>query len=196
MTMRNSSKILREAILAANQALQSLFDLDPQVAKTADLIEESLRAGNKLLLCGNGGSAADASHFATEFVVRFTKDRPAYPAICLSGDGGLLTAAGNDYGFDEVFARQVAAFGLQGDVLICLTTSGKSRNVERALEEAKAHKLKTIAFLGRDGGSTIGMADVNLLVRSESTARIQEAHQLLLHVLCETIESRLAENSL
>jgi len=192
--MRNSSKILKRAIVAANQTLQSLFDLDAQVAKAADLIEESLRAGNKLLVCGNGGSAADASHFATEFVVRFTKDRPAYPAICLSGDGGLLTAAGNDYGFDEVFARQVAAFGLQGDVLICLTTSGKSRNVERALEQAKARKLKTIAFLGRDGGSTIGMADVDLLVRSESTARIQEAHQLLLHVLCETIESRLAEN--
>ena len=191
---RNSSKILKRAIVAANQTLQSLFDLDAQVAKAADLIEESLRAGNKLLVCGNGGSAADASHFATEFVVRFTKDRPAYPAICLSGDGGLLTAAGNDYGFDEVFARQVAAFGLQGDVLICLTTSGKSRNVERALEEAKAHKLKTIAFLGRDGGSTIGMADVDLLVRSDSTARIQEAHQLLLHVLCETIESRLAKN--
>ena len=193
--MRNSSKILKRAIVAANQTLQSLFDLDAQVAKAADLIEESLRAGNKLLVCGNGGSASDASHFATEFVVRFTKDLPAYPAICLSGDGGLLTAAGNDYGFDEVFARQVAAFGLQGDVLICLTTSGKSRNVERALEEAKAHKLKTIAFLGRDGGSTIGMADVDLLVRSESTARIQEAHQLLLHVLCETVEARLAENS-
>ena len=194
--MRNSSKILKRAIVAANQTLQSLFDLDTQVAKAADLIEESLRAGNKLLVCGNGGSAADASHFATEFVVRFMKDRPAYPAICLSGDGGLLTAAGNDYGFDEVFARQVAAFGLQGDLLICLTTSGKSRNVERALEQAKAHKVKTIAFLGRDGGSTIGMADVDLLVRSDSTARIQEAHQVLLHVLCETIESRLAENSL
>ena len=193
--MRNSSKILERAIVAANQTLQSLFDLDVQVAKAGDLIEESLRAGNKLLVCGNGGSAADASHFATEFVVRFTKDRPAYPAICLSGDGGLLTAAGNDYGFDEVFARQVAAFGLQGDVLICLTTSGKSRNVERALEQANAHKLKTIAFLGRDGGSTIGMADVDLLVRGESTARIQEAHQLLLHVLCETIESDLTENS-
>src|SRR5437899_3083726 len=194
--MRNSSKILKRAIVAANQTFQSLLDLDAQVAKAADLIEESLRAGNKLLVCGNGGSAADASHFATEFVVRYTKDRQAYPAICLSGDGGLLTAAGNDYGFDEIFARQVAAFGLPGDVLICLTTSGKSRNVERALEGAKAHKLKTIAFLGRDGGSTIGMANVDLLVRSDSTARIQEAHQLLLHVLCETIESRLAENSL
>jgi D-sedoheptulose 7-phosphate isomerase len=161
------------------------------VAKAAELIEQCLRAGNKLLVCGNGGSAADASHFATELVVRFAKDRRAYPAICLASDGGLLTAAGNDYGFDEIFARQVAAIGVSGDVLICLTTSGKSKNVLRALEEAKARELKTIAFLGRDGGSTMGMADVDLLVRSDSTARIQEAHQLLLHVLCEMIESRL-----
>src|SRR5213596_2138929 len=149
--MTEISNILGAAITESLQTIKSLAKLQDSVAKTADLIEQCLRAGNKLLVCGNGGSAADASHFATELVVRFTKDRPAYPAICLSGDGGLLTAAGNDYGFDEVFARQVAAFGLQGDVLICLTTSGKSRNVERALEQAKAHKLKTIAFLGRDG---------------------------------------------
>jgi D-sedoheptulose 7-phosphate isomerase len=190
--MHSSSEFLKNAVAAAEETLRSLLHLDAQLAKAADLIEQCLRGGNKLLVCGNGGSAADASHFATEFVVRFMKDRPAYPAICLTGDGGLLTAAGNDYGFDEIFARQVAAFGLPGDLLICLTTSGKSRNVERALQEAKARKLKTIAFLGRDGGSTIGMADVDLLVRGDLTARIQEAHQLLLHVLCETVESRLA----
>src|SRR5436189_1328657 len=189
--MRDSSDILKNAVAAATKTLQSLVDLDAHLAKAADLIEQCLRAGNKLLVCGNGGSASDAAHFATEFVVRFMKDRPAYPAICLTGDGGLLTAAGNDYGFDEIFARQVAAFGLPGDVLICLTTSGKSKNVLRALEEAKARKLKTIAFLGRDGGSSVGMADVDLLVTADSTARIQEAHQLLSHVLCETIESRL-----
>ena len=189
--MPNSSEILRSSVATAKETLQSLLDLNAQVTEAAELIEQCLRAGNKLLVCGNGGSAADASHFATEFVVRFTKDRPAYPAICLAGDGGLLTAAGNDYGFDEVFARQVAAFGRPGDVLICLTTSGKSINVERALQEAKARKLKTIAFLGRDGGSTIGMADLDLLVHSDTTARIQEAHQLLLHVLCEVIEARL-----
>jgi phosphoheptose isomerase len=193
--MRGSSEILNDAIAAAKETLQSLLDLDPHVAKAAGLIEESLRAGNKLLVCGNGGSAADASHFATEFVVRFMKDRPAYPAICLAADGGLLTAAGNDYGFDEIFARQVAAFGLPGDVLICLTTSGRSKNIERALQEAKARKLKTIVFLGRDGGSTVGMADVDLLVRSNSTARIQEAHHLLLHVLCEISETRLSGNT-
>jgi len=193
MTMRDQSDILKNAVAAAKQTLQSIVDLEAQIAKAADLIEQCLRSGSKLLVCGNGGSASDAAHFATELVVRFAKDRRAYHAICLTGDGGLLTAAGNDYGFDEIFARQVAAFGLPDDVLICLTTSGKSKNVKRALEEAKAHKLKTIAFLGRDGGSTIGMADVDLLVRGDSTARIQEAHQLLLHVLCETVESRLAQ---
>jgi len=185
--------ILDQAISGSIETLQLLKQIEAQVAKASDLIEQCLRAGNKLLICGNGGSASDAAHFATELVVRFAGDRRAYPAICLTCDGGLLTAAGNDYGFDEIFARQVAAFGLEGDVLIVLTTSGKSKNVRRALEEAKSRKLKMIAFLGRDGGSTIGLADVDLLVRSDSTARIQEAHQLLLHVVCETIESRLAQ---
>src|SRR6184192_189432 len=165
----------RDAIAAATETLRSLSSLEGQMVEAADLIEQCLRAGNKLLVCGNGGSAADAAHFVTELVVRFAKDRSAHPAICLASDGGLLTAAANDYGFNEIFARQVAAFGLPGDVLICLTTSGRSKNVARALEEARARKLKTIAFLGRDGGSTIGMADVDLLAGSNSTARIQEA---------------------
>ena len=181
----------RDAIAAAAETVRSLSSLEARMVEAVDLIEQCLRAGNKLLLCGNGGSATEAAHFATELVVRFTRDRRAYPAICLATGGGLLTAAGNDYGFDEIFARQVAAIGVRGDVLICLTTSGKSKNVVRALEKAKERKLKTIAFLGRDGGSTMGMADVDLLVRSDSTARIQEAHQLLLHVLCEIIEARL-----
>jgi D-sedoheptulose 7-phosphate isomerase len=189
--MHSSSKILKIAIATAKSTLESLVDLDPQVARAAELIEQCLRGGNKLLICGNGGSAADAAHFATELVVRFGKDRRAYPAICLAENGALLTAAGNDYGFDEIFARQVAAFGLPGDVLVCLTTSGKSKNVRRALEEGKARKLKTIAFLGRDGGSAIGLADVDLLIRNDSIARIQEAHMLLLHVLCEIAEARL-----
>ena len=189
--MSDFSSKLNRAIGDSVQTLESLRNLEPQVSSAADLIEQCLRAGNKLLVCGNGGSATDASHFATEFVVRFAKDRRALPAICLASDSGILTAAANDYGFDEIFARQVAAFGVPGDVLICLTTSGKSKNLIRALEEAKARKLKTIAFLGREGGSTIGIADVDLLVKSDSTARVQEAHQLLLHVLCEIIESRL-----
>ena len=189
--MKPAGENLRVAIAAATKTFQSLVDLESQLTQAAELIEQCLRAGQKLLVCGNGGSAADAAHFATEFVVRFIKDRPAYPAICLASDGGLLTAAGNDYGFDEVFARQVAALGQAGDLLICLTTSGRSKNVIRALEEAKKRKLKIIALLGRDGGSTIGLADVDLLVGGTSTARIQEAHKLLLHVLCEIVEARL-----
>ena len=192
--MPDSSSILNQAINGSIETLQSLKKLEPEVARAADFITDCLTKRSKLLVCGNGGSASDAAHFATELVVRFAKDRPAYPAICLTGDGGLLTAAANDYGFDEIFARQVAAFGVPGDLLICLTTSGKSKNVLRALEEARPRKLKTIAFLGRDGGSTIGIADVDLLVASDSTARIQEAHQLLLHVICEAMESRLAQN--
>ncbi len=191
--MPDSSSILDQEINGSIETLQSLKKLQPEVARAADFIADCLTKGNKLLVCGNGGSASDAAHFATELVVRFAKDRPAYPAICLTGDGGLLTAAGNDYGFDEIFARQVAAFGVPGDLLICLTTSGKSKNVLRGLEEARSRNLKTIAFLGRDGGSTIGIADVDLLVASDSTARIQEAHQLLLHVICEAMESRLAQ---
>jgi phosphoheptose isomerase len=192
--MGDVSEFLPKAIQAATESLQSLASLEGQVTRAADMIEQCLRTGHKLLVCGNGGSAADAAHFATEFVVRFAKDRPAYPAIALAGDGGLLTAAGNDYGFDEVFARQVAAFGVENDLLICLTTSGKSKNVKRALEEAKTRKLKTIAFLGRDGGSTAGMANVDLVVPGESTARIQEAHKFLLHVLCEIVEERLSKS--
>jgi D-sedoheptulose 7-phosphate isomerase len=182
---------LRGAIEAAAQTFRALSSLEPQMVQAADVIDQCLRAGNKLLVCGNGGSAADASHFATELVVHFAKDRRALPAICLTSDSGILTAAGNDYGFDEIFARQVAAFGVPGDVLICLTTSGKSNNLVRALQEATVRGLKTIAFLGRDGGSTIGIADLDLLVKSDSTARAQEAHQLLLHVLCEIIDARL-----
>lgn len=190
--MSDLSSNLSRAINDSVRTLESLKNLEREFSRAADLAEQCLRAGNKLLVCGNGGSAADASHFVTELVVRFAKNRPrALPAISLASDTGILTAAGNDYGFDEIFARQVAAFGLAEDALICLTTSGNSKNVIRALEEAKARKLKTIVFLGRGGGATLGIADVDLLIESNSTARIQEAHHLLLHALCEVIEERL-----
>jgi D-sedoheptulose 7-phosphate isomerase len=190
--MNDLSSNLNRAINDSVRTLESLKDLEREVSRAADLMEQCLRAGKKLLVCGNGGSAADASHFATELVVRFAKNRPrALPAICLASDTGILTATGNDYGFEEIFSRQVAALGVAEDVLICLTTSGKSKNVIRALEEAKARKLKTITFVGRGGGSTVGLADLDVLVKSDSTARVQEAHQLLLHVLCEVIEERL-----
>jgi phosphoheptose isomerase len=183
---------LRGAIAAATKTLESIVDLEQPIAKAADVIEQALRAGNKLLVCGNGGSAADAADFSTELACRFDRDRRPYPALNLSQGGSLLTATANDYGFEEIFSRQVRAFGKPGDVLIAITTSGKSKNVRRALEEAKASQLKTIALLGRDGGACVGLADVDLVVPGDSTARIQEAHKFILHVLCEIIEPRLA----
>jgi D-sedoheptulose 7-phosphate isomerase len=190
--MRSSSEIIKAAVSAANSTFQSLTSLEGQIARAADLIVDCLAAGNKLLVCGNGGSAADAADFCTEFACRFIQDRRPYPALNLAEGGSLLTATGNDYGFDRIFARQVAAYGAEDDLLICLTTSGNSQNIRRALEEGKKRKLKTIALLGRDGGRTIGMADIDLLVKGESTARIQEAHKFILHVLCEICEPRLA----
>src|SRR5207302_8908483 len=162
--MRASSEILKSAIAAAAKTLQSVVDLDSQIAKAADLIVDCLTNGKKVLACGNGGSAADAADFCTEFACRFMQDRRPYPAMNLSQGGSLLTATGNDYGFEEIFARQVAAFGKPGDALIAISTSGKSGNIRRALEEAKSRKLKTIALLGRDGGSSKHIADVDRIV--------------------------------
>ena len=189
--MRSSSEILKSAIGAATTTLQSIIDLESQVTKAADLIVDCLTNGKKILACGNGGSAADAADFCTELACRFVEDRRPYPAINLSQGGSLLTAIGNDYGFEEIFARQVRAFGNAGDVLIAISTSGKSKNIRRAIEEARDRKLKTVALLGRDGGSAAGIADLDLIVKGDSTARIQEAHKFILHVLCEICEARL-----
>jgi D-sedoheptulose 7-phosphate isomerase len=189
--MHSSSEILKSAIGAATKSLQSLVDLESQIAKAAELVSSCLTNNGKILACGNGGSAAEAADFCTEFACRFVEDRRPYPAMNLSQGGSLLTATGNDYGFDEIFARQVRAFGNPGDVLIAITTSGKSKNIRRAIEEAHDRKLKTIALLGRDGGSTAGLADVDLCVKGDSTARIQEAHKFILHVICEICETQL-----
>ena len=183
--------ILKNAIADATATLHGLEKLEASVSNAADLVIDCLRHGNKLLVCGNGGSAADAADFSTEFACRFEKDRRPYPALNLSQGGSLLTATANDYGFDDVFARQIAAFGQTGDLVIAITTSGKSPNIQRALAEAKTRKLKRIALLGRDGGPCAGMADVQLIVPGTSTARIQEAHKFLLHVICEICEAQL-----
>jgi phosphoheptose isomerase len=189
--MRSSSEILKSAIGAATKTIQSVADLESQISKAAELISNCLTSGGKILACGNGGSAADAADFCTEFACRFIEDRRPYPAMNLSQGGSLITATGNDYGFEEIFARQVRAFGNEGDVLVAITTSGKSKNIRRALEDGRERKLKTISLLGRDGGSTGGLAEVDLIVKGDSTARIQEAHKFILHVICEICEARL-----
>ena len=189
--MPGSSEILKSAIAAATKTLQSIVDLESQVTRAAQLITDCLTNGEKVLACGNGGSAADAADFCTELACRFVEDRRPYPAMNLSQGGSLITAVGNDYGFEEIFARQVRAFGNSGDILLAISTSGKSKNIRRAIEEAGSRKLKTIALLGRGGGSVTGIADVDLIVKSDSTARIQEAHKFILHVICEICEARL-----
>jgi phosphoheptose isomerase len=173
-------------------AIRSIFDLEDRVAEAANLLRETLLSGHKVLACGNGGSASDTAHFAAELACRFVADRRPYPAISLTGDGGLLTAIGNDYSYAELFARQVKAFGTPGDLLVALTTSGKSENIKRALEQAKELGLRSIALLGRDGGSCLGLADVELLIPEQVTARIQEAHKVIVHLLCELVEPDLA----
>ena len=185
------SQVLRSAIADATKSLQSLGGLKGEIAQAANLLVEALTGKKKILACGNGGSAADAADFTTEFACKFIEDRRPYPALNLSQGGSLLTATANDYGFNEIFARQIRAFANAGDVLVAITTSGKSKNIRRALEEAKSSRLKSIALLGRNGGKCRGVADVDLIVASNSTARIQEAHKFLLHVLCEIVEARL-----
>jgi len=191
MSTRTGSQVLKSALAAATKTLDSIIYLESQITKAAELVTDCLTSGKKILACGNGGSAADAADFCTELACRFVEDRRPYPAMNLSQGGSLLTATGNDYGFEEIFARQVHAFGASGDVLIAISTSGKSKNIQRAIEEARHRKLKTAALLGRDGGSVAGIADVDLIVKGDSTARIQEAHKFILHVLCEICEARL-----
>ncbi len=183
--------VLESAIEDAVATTRALAPLAEPLSHAAEMVVQCLTAGHKLLLCGNGGSASDATHLATEFLCRFCDDRRPYPAISLTANGEFMTAVCNDYHADEIFARQVWALGGTGDLLIAFTTSGKSRNVFRALEEAKRRGLESLCFLGRDGGFTKGMATLDLLAPGTSTARIQEAHKLLFHVLCQTVEQRL-----
>jgi phosphoheptose isomerase len=189
--MTNIDDHLKESIHAAKKVFDSLQELAQPVARTADAMVECLCSGKKLLVCGNGGSAADGADFSAEFGCRFMTDRRPYPALNLAQGGSLMSAIGNDYGYDEVFARQVAGMGQKGDVLVAITTSGNSKNILRALDEGKARGLTTIALLGRDGGPAKGRADIELLVRSGATARIQEAHKFLLHVICGLVDARL-----
>ncbi|MFL6584334.1 MAG: SIS domain-containing protein [Chthoniobacterales bacterium] len=191
--MNSPGEILRKAIADSRASLDAMAQLEPEIVRGADAVTGCLTAGGKLLVCGNGGSAADAADFTTEFACRFADDRRPYPALNLSQGGSLLTATANDYGFDELFARQVQAFGSKGDVLIAISTSGRSKNIRRALEEGRARGLRTIALLGREGGDCRGIAELELIAPGNSTARIQEMHKFVLHTVCEIAETHLGK---
>lgn len=182
---------LMQNVAAAVAALQSLAQIEPAVDQAADLLVKCLENGGKVLACGNGGSAADAAHFTTELVCRLKEDRRPFPAICLASHTGDLTAIANDYGYDHVFDRQIHAFAQPGDLLIALSTSGNSPNVLAALKAAKKLAIPAISLLGRDGGTAKGLARVELIVPADDTTRIQEAHKLILHTLCQCVDQRL-----
>lgn len=171
-------------------------DLSEPAAGIADLTIDALRAGNKLLFCGNGGSAADAQHLAAEYVVRFRRERGGLPAIALTTDTSVLTAGANDLGFTEVFARQVQALGREGDILFLHSTSGASPNLLRAADAAREKGLTTVAFLARDGGELRGRVDHPLVVPTTETARAQELHLALGHLVCDLVDRAFAREPL
>lgn len=165
--------------------------LTETIADTVAMLSDAFGAGNKLLVMGNGGSAADAQHFAAEIIGRFKMERAALPAIALTTDSSVLTAIGNDYGFDAVFSRQVEGLGRPGDVVFGISTSGNSPNVLAALAKARDLGCLTVALLGRDGGSIKTVADIALIVPSTDTPRIQEGHLTIIHIICDLLEKRL-----
>ncbi len=168
-----------------------MYEYQEQIVYLGLLLAKKLKNGNKILICGNGGSAADSQHFAAEIVGRFEKERKGYPAIALTTDTSALTAIGNDYGFDKIFSRQVEALGEKGDILIGISTSGNSQNVIEAVKVAKQMGLFTVGFLGKDGGKLKDLVDYPFIVKHESTARIQEVHLTLEHTLCKIIDEYL-----
>lgn len=179
---------LRDLASLANRVAA---ELGPQLDVALGLVEGTVRAGGTLFFCGNGGSAADAQHIATEYVVRYMRNRRAYPAIALTTDTSLLTAAGNDLGFEHVFARQIEALAKPGDLLIIHSTSGASPNVLRAAEAARTRGVPVLAFSARDGGQLRELADHSVIIPTERTDRAQELHLCLEHIICDIVERSL-----
>lgn len=181
--------IFNESIKTKQDALQNNLN---EIEQAALLIIESLKNGGKLLICGNGGSAADSQHIAAEFIGRFQQERKSLPAIALTTDTSILTSLGNDYGYDVIFARQIEGLGNKGDVVLGISTSGDSSNVVEAMKKARELGLKTITLTGNQGGQLGNLADVHLNVPSAVTARVQESHICIAHILCELAEKELA----
>ena len=179
-----------DASLAATiHTFESLKEIRSEIDRAGVLIMETLRSGNKLLICGNGGSAAEAQHFATELVGRYFKNRRSLPAIALNADGSLITCIGNDYGFEHAFSRQIEGLAKPGDLVIGITSSGNSANIITVLATTAKLGLKSIAFLGRGGGKARGLATVDLIIPGDSGRTAQEAHLFLIHHFCDLIDA-------
>jgi D-sedoheptulose 7-phosphate isomerase len=179
-----------ESLAETTRTLQALSSIRPAIDEAGRLILETLSSGGKLLIAGNGGSAAEAAHFSTELVGRYAASRRALPAVALSSEGTLLSCIGNDFGFDQVFSRQIAALAAPGDLVVVFTSTGESANIVQALREAKTRGIRSLAFLGRGGGKAKGLATCELIMPGRSGAAAQEAHLFLIHHFCELIESK------
>jgi D-sedoheptulose 7-phosphate isomerase len=184
--------VIKSCIDDAVSLTSQMHEFAPQLESFSARVLACLQQGGKLMFCGNGGSACDGAHIAGEFPGRFSRERGPYPAMALAADSGLLTCIANDYDYASVFARQIGAYGKPGDILIAMTTSGNSPNIVQALDAAEAAGVATVAMLGKGGGLAKGKADIEFIIPSTTTARIQEAHKLLLHIMCEIVDRGLA----
>lgn len=191
MNMEKIKEMMKESI----ETKEAFLKEAEQISKAIDVMIQCYKNGNKILICGNGGSAADAQHIAAELVGRYKLERKGLPAIALTTDSSILTAWSNDYGFESVFERQVEALGKEGDVLIGLSTSGNSPNVVKAFEKARKMNLKTISLTGNEGGKLKPLSDININVSSKNTPRIQECHLLAYHIICEEVEKQMMYNN-
>jgi len=185
--------MIKEIIQESIDVKEKVKELDLEIEKAAGLMINAYRNNKKVLIAGNGGSAADAQHAAGELVGRFKKERKALPCIALTTDSSIITAWSNDYSFDTIFSRQIEALGNKGDVFIAISTSGNSKNIIEAIDQAKKHGLKVITLLGKDGGLMKGKGDVNIIVPSNNTPRVQESHIMILHIICELVEKGVFE---
>ena len=189
--MEPLTRIERHFVASLEAKQRTLAAMGPRIVQAAELLAERLRQGNKILVCGNGGSAADAQHFAAELVNRFEIERPGLAAIALTTDSSALTSIANDYAFEQIFARQVRALGRPGDVLLAISTSGHSPNVLVAIDAARELGMATLALTGRDGGrmaEQLGGEDIEIRAVAPATARIQETHILIIHCLCDLVD--------
>lgn len=194
MPSANTNRILNDFSASATLTLGCVDALTPQIVAAVDLLFNAFSAGNKVLACGNGGSAGQCQHFAAELVGRFERERPPLAVFSLTTDTSLLTAISNDYEFDQIFAKQVLGLGQAGDILLALSTSGNSSNVIRAIEAARERDMHVIALTGKDGGKIAGLldgVDVQICVKHPRTAHVQEIHALIIHCLCDGINFAL-----
>jgi D-sedoheptulose 7-phosphate isomerase len=190
----DAQKFIIDSLNESSETKLKIKDqLSDQIIRAVDILVSAYKDGNKLLLCGNGGSAADCQHIATELMIRLSHhiQRPALPAIALTTDSSNLTAGGNDIGFENVFARSVEGLGILGDVLLAISTSGNSPNIIKAVEKAHSKGMKVIGFLGSNGGELKSLIDLPIIIPSSNTQRIQEGHITIAHIICELVEDKL-----